>query len=101
GPLAPPLGALQGPARGLEGAAGLACLAAPHDRYAAEPVAPAGQAGGKATPAKSDRHAGGLPAAGPRAARRRAGARHGRLRGLAPRHLTRKGTPWAARLSRP
>jgi NADH:ubiquinone oxidoreductase subunit len=43
---------------------------------------PAGQAVGEAAPGERDRHAPGLPAAGPHAGGRASGARHRRLSGL-------------------
>src|SRR5258708_17116124 len=72
------LGHLQRRARGLEGAAGMACLAASHGQRGAA-AAPASSLG-KAAPAQPDRHAARLSPPRLRVARRPASARHRRLR---------------------
>src|SRR5205814_2757111 len=76
------LGHLQWRAGGLEGAAGMACLAASHGQRGAA-AAPALSLG-EAASAEPDRDAAGLPPAGLGVARRASPTRHRRLRALDP-----------------
>ena len=79
------LGRLCRRGRGIPRSAGVARLAALHHRRATGRTA--APAVGKAAPAEPDRHAGQLPATGPRLPRRHTRARHRRLRSLDPRQL--------------